>query len=247
MASFTDEILFIETPIDVMFFMHKAFMSHAKKAETMSGLLKTSDDIERLKPVIDHWLKHITYHVDTEDMFLTGPLQELELHDGRLVVRDNVIEHDEIRSGKIALEEFLSNGPTAGLTSLLESLVFAAEEEQHQELVQNVENLKLVIADALGEEKTSNRTIRHLHQSILALRVVEWDHFENEEAFVLPLVREQMTHNEQLKCASKLLFDSSSENPRWIIDDIYDGLSEEEIGEVEKLEREIQNCGLLDL
>ena len=52
MASFTDEILLIETPIDVMFFMHKVFMPHAKKAEDMAVSLRTREDVERLKPLV---------------------------------------------------------------------------------------------------------------------------------------------------------------------------------------------------
>jgi hypothetical protein len=238
-ASFTDEILLIETPIDIMFFMHKVFMAHAKKAELMASSSKTKEDIEQLKPVVDHWLKHITYHVDTEDEFLTGPLKEVELHDGRVVIRDNQNEHDEIRSGGKALATLLRKGESSGLDELLESLVFAAEEEQHKELVRNVDQLRAAVEEALGEEKTSKRTLRHLHQAILALRVIEWDHFENEEAFVLPLVREQMTHDEQLKCAGKLLLDDSADEERWVIEDIYEGLSQDERAKVKSLEEEI--------
>ena len=239
MASFTDEILLVETPIDVMFFMHKVFMTHAKKAENMAVSSKTREDVERLKPVVDHWLKHITYHVDTEDEFLTGPLREVELHDGRMVIRDNESEHNEIRSGGEGLVALMSNGESAGLDDLLESLVFAAEEEQHKELVKNVDRLRSAVEDALGEEKTSNRTLRHIHQAVLSLRVIEWDHFENEEAFVLPLVREQMSHDEQLRCAGKLLFDNSSKQRRWVIEDIYEGLSEDESIKLKSLEEEI--------
>ena len=239
MASFTDEILLIETPIDVMFFMHKVFMTHAKKAEDMAVSLRTREDVERLKPLVEHWLKHITYHVDTEDEFLTGPLQEVELHDGRMVVRDNENEHNEIRSGGEGVVALISAGNSAGLDDLLESLVLAAEEEQHKELVKNVDHLRSAVEKALGEEKTSNRTLRHIHQAVLSLRVIEWDHFENEEAFVLPLVREQMTHDEQLKCAGRLLFDNSSHEKRWVIEDIYEGLSEDETSKLKSLEDEI--------
>ena len=54
-------------------------------------------ELGELKEALDEWLKHILYHVDTEDVFLTGPLKEKTLPDGRLVVKDNVAEHDQIR------------------------------------------------------------------------------------------------------------------------------------------------------
>ena len=52
----------------------------------------------------------------------------------------------------------------------------------------------------------------------MALRILEFDHFEKEEAFVCPLVRDQMSENEQLDLAKKLLIDETADDPRWIID-----------------------------
>ncbi len=50
------------------------------------------------------------------------------------------------------------------------------------------------------------------------MRVLEFDHFENEEAFVCSIVRDQMTEAEQLDVARRLLIEDGAEDPRWIID-----------------------------
>ena len=62
----------------------------------------------------------------------------------------------------------------------------------------------------------------------MALKVAEYDHFENEEAFVLPLVKEHMTVEQQMDCVRKLLYEENSEHPRWIYDFIWDNLGDGE-------------------
>ena len=52
----------------------------------------------------------------------------------------------------------------------------------------------------------------------MALHVLEFDHFENEETFFLPLVREGFSEQQQLAIVGRLLFDGNTDNPRWIID-----------------------------
>ena len=52
----------------------------------------------------------------------------------------------------------------------------------------------------------------------MALHLLEFDHFENEETFVLPLVREGFSEQQQLEKVDRLLFDGNTDNPRWIID-----------------------------
>ena len=52
----------------------------------------------------------------------------------------------------------------------------------------------------------------------MALRILEYDHFENEEAFVVSEVREHMDEGQQLEIARRLLIEDGAEDPRWVID-----------------------------
>jgi len=52
----------------------------------------------------------------------------------------------------------------------------------------------------------------------MALRVLEYDHFENEEAFVVEMIAENLDESTQLTIAKHLLIDSSAEDTRWVID-----------------------------
>ena len=69
---------------------------------------------------------------------------------------------------------------------------------------------------------------------------MEFDHFENEEAFVLPLVREQMTYEQQLQLTGKLLFDSTDQNENWIVDFLFSVLDDDEKSLLQDLVAEIK-------
>ncbi len=70
----------------------------------------------------------------------------------------------------------------------------------------------------MGMDRVIARTRRHLHRQVMDLRILEFDHFENEEAFVCSEVRERMSEEEQLGIVRHLLIDESADDPRWIID-----------------------------
>ena len=72
------------------------------------------------------------------------------------------------------------------------------------------------------------------------MKVVEFDHFENEEAFVLPLVREQMSYEQQLQLTGKLLFDSTDQNENWIVDFLFSVLDDDEKSLLQDLVAEIK-------
>ena len=102
-----------------------------------------------------------------------------------------------------------------------------------------VEDLQIAIERVLTEDDLRVRSRKHLYRSVLALKVTEFDHFENEEASVFPLVKEQMSRNEQLECARKLLFQDSAAHSGWIFDFILNGLCESERILLQDLRKEI--------
>ena len=88
--------------------------------------------------------------------------------------------------------------------------ILEMDDLEHLKVMDKISAVQNSIVDAFGVEKLKARSLRGLYQSVLDLKVVEFDHFENEEAFVLPLVREQMTYEQQLQLTEKLLFDSTT-------------------------------------
>jgi hypothetical protein len=112
----------------------------------------------------------------------------------------------------------MEKGDAAGLAENVKAAMLALEEEQHKELVEKVQEVEEVLKAALGEEAVIARTRRHLYRQVMGLRILEFDHFENEEAFVCSIVREAVSEQGQLDLARRLLMDEEAKDPRWVID-----------------------------
>ena len=218
---FHDPIKTLESPIEVMYLMHKVFMSHSDHTLELVSKVETGEcSIADVKRSFDLWIKHLLYHVQTEDIYMTGPLKEKKLQDGRMVLKENVSEHNDLR--EMGADLFAKIGKDAR-ESLIED-VLALDEQNHEELLDQLRIADSAIIETLGEQTILRRSIRHIYRSIFDFIVVEFDHFENEESFVLPLVHDQMSYAEELECVRKLLIDDDSDNPTWILDFVRENL-----------------------
>ena len=94
----------------------------------------------------------------------------------------------------------------------------------------------------MGDKKVTARTIRHIHSRIMSVRILELDHFENEEAFVVNLVRDEIDEAGQLYMVRRLLIDETAGKPRWIIDWVYSELDDSEKALLKDLENRFQDA-----
>ena len=100
--------------------------------------------------------------------------------------------------------------------------------------------MESALQEVLGEKKVTARTIRHIHSRLIGVRILELDHFENEEAFVVSLVRDEVDEAGQLYIIRRLLIDESAEDPRWIIDWVYSELDSADQALLKDLETRFQ-------
>ena len=211
------EIVSLDSPIDVQYLMHKVYGAVSMQVEQMAQDLQDGGDLEAFNEAFGLWGKHLLYHAQTEDQYMTGPLKDSQ------PARDNEAEHAGLAGKAKDFIAFLKKGDTAGVEDSL-AAVLAFEEQQHEELERRLRDVEEVLSEESGEDALLSRTRRHLYARVVALRVAEFDHFENEEAFVFPVVRERMDEEQQLEVARRLLFDEDSDDPRWIIDWLADAL-----------------------
>ena len=207
-----EEITRLESPIDVMLLMHKAFHAISERTERLAARLEGGGDLQAFEEAFEFWAKQLIYHATAEDKYMTTPLTNCQ------PARTNEAEHAALAEQAMAVNGFLEEGDAAGLAESVRATMRALQEEQHKELTDKLEEVAKVLKKEIGEAKLVARTRRHLYAKVLALRLAEYDHFENEEAFVVSLVRERMTEKEQLEVARRLLMDDESQDPRWIVD-----------------------------
>ncbi len=232
MPLFTDTITRLESPIDVMYLMHKVYMGVSDRTEELARRAQDGGDLDEFKLNLDAWLKHLLYHAETEDTFMTGPLREKQLQDGRMPLKDNEREHNDLREKGGHVLSMVD----ASETNLSAEEILSMEDEEHAKLQERVDEVTSIVDEVIEEKIATARTRRHLYQSVMALRIAEFDHFENEEAFVHPLVKDQMTSTQELECARRLLIEDDADNPRWIIELIYGEISDDEKLLLERLE-----------
>ena len=207
-----DDVTRLNNPIDVMYLFHKAFMALSMRTENLAAESVNGSDLTVFQEAFESWRQLFLYHVDTEDKYMTAPLLESQ------AARKNEAEHEELRQSTTDVRDILDKGDSAGLSKYVTEVMRVMDEEQHEELTWKMQEVEDYLRQAIGENRVVARTRRHLYGLVMTLRILEFDHFENEEAFVVTEVRERMTVDQQLEVARHLIIDDKAEKPRWIID-----------------------------
>ncbi|MDA0771243.1 MAG: hypothetical protein O2821_13640, partial [Chloroflexi bacterium] len=195
-----DDITRLESPIDVQILLHKAFHALSLRVEQMAAESEKGGDLTEFQDGFGFWVKQLLYHATTEDNFMTNPLKDQP-------ARDNEAEHVELVKNATGIVEFLGKGDAAGLEDSVKAAMFTLDEQQHEDLIDSAKNIQDILMKEMGQDRVVVRTRRHLYRKVMDMRILEFDHFENEEAFVNPLVREQMTDQQELALAKRLLID----------------------------------------
>ena len=208
----TEDITRLDSPIDVMYLMHKAMRADTAKAEAKLAEAVEGADMQPFIDAFGFWAKELLYHATAEDKYMTTPLTNSQ------PARDNEAEHAELAQKAGAAVELAEKGDVGGFEQTVKDAMLSVSEKQHEELSERMDDVMGVLQREIGDERMAARARRHLYQKIVELRILENDHLENEEAFVLPVVREQMTEAEELEVARRLLIDEDAEDPKWIIE-----------------------------
>ncbi len=191
-----EEITKLDGPIDVMYLLHKAFRAQSARTEQLAAGLEEGGDLQAFMEAFEFWGKQLLYHAAAEDDYMTAPLTDSQ------AARDNEAEHEELREHATEVIGFLEKGDAAGLAENvyaamlpleeeqgggpverfqgvenLQAAMLALEGEQHEELVERFQEVEEQLKRALGENKVVARTRRHLYRRVMALRILEYDHF----------------------------------------------------------------------
>ena len=227
----TTEITRLDHPIDVMFLIHKALRAEAAKVEEMVRQFDIGHSLQAFRCAFNFWAATLAYHAQQEDKYMTAPLTNSQ------PARENEAEHVELGGMLGNLAEFMGEDQTKGIAQRVTEAMLALNKDQHADLVEKLEDVMAVLNEEIGTTKVIARTQRHLYQRVLALRVAQDDHLENEEAFVLPEIWLRISEEDQLKMAQRLLIDEDAEEQRWVMDWVAQALSPKELELLEGLER----------
>lgn len=92
-------------------------------------------------------------------------------------------------------------------------------EAAHGQLAEMIEDVRTYLHE-IGQTTVNARTRRNLYGKVVALRIAQDDHLEEEEEFVLPMIRQGISEAHQLEMARRLLIDQEAQDQQWILDGI---------------------------
>jgi hypothetical protein len=116
--------------------------------------------------------------------------------------------------------DFHADMEDAHMTPHLPDSPLARDNEAgHARLAQRAEVIQRYLQQ-LEHQTVTTRTRRRLYGQVVALRIDQDDHFEEEVELVLPLLREHLTTKQQLEVVSHLLHDphASGSEAGWVLD-----------------------------
>jgi hypothetical protein len=108
-------------------------------------------------------------------------------------------------------------------------------ESGHKALLEGLEDLQGCLHEELGRMVVIPRTQRQLFGKVIALLIAQADLLEEEEEIVLPVIRQQISEEQQIEMARRLLLDLDSEDERWMLDWVAQNISETERQALEQL------------
>jgi hypothetical protein len=98
----------------------------------------------------------------------------------------------------------------------------------HRQLLDGLEDLQRCLHEELERTVVIPRTQRQLFGKVITLLIAQADLLEEEEEIVLPMLRQHFGEEQQLEMVRRLLFDSESEDERWMLRWVAQHLSEAE-------------------
>ncbi len=215
----------LRRPIDVVHLIHKALRATAARAEKECEQLDALGGLHSFNLVFNSWV--------------TILLTQTELK--RQHVRS--VSADSPQKG--LAKPTHDNSPLPQTDAPDSSAVVAAPAEDlmseplmslDDELLDCVQGVLTVLNEEIGKTSVITRTKQHVHRKVLALRIVQEDQFETEEALVLPAIRDSISERRQLQMARSLLIDEGADDPRWLIDWVASELDPAERQQLARLE-----------
>jgi len=104
------------------------------------------------------------------------------------------------------------------MTPLLPTSPLAREnEEAHQRLAHRMAEIRTYLQEVGAEAVVTTRIRRRLFGHVVALRIDQEDHLEEEEELVLPMLRERLAIAQQLEIVRRLLLALETEDPTWVV------------------------------
>ena len=212
----TSEFTVLESPLDAIRLIHKALRSRGAMVAQIAEQAGAESSLQAFRCAFDSWASGLLYFFEQEDALMSPA----------------ALEAESSRPGAKSVTQ-LEHG---GLAHKVKREMAAANGRGHLELTEMLEEVLTVLNGEIQRTSIIQRTRQHLCQRVLSLRLALDDHLEDEETFLLPMLRRSMSEDRQREVVRRLLYDEESPEPLWIMNWVAEALTPEERQLLEGLE-----------
>ena len=193
----TSEFTALESPLDAIRLIHKALRSRGAMVAQIAEQAGAESSLQAFRCAFDSWASGLLYFFEQEDALMSPA----------------ALEAESSRPGAKPVTQ-LEHG---GLAHKVKREMAAANGRGHLELTEMLEEVLTVLNGEIQRTSIIQRTRQHLCQRVLSLRLALDDHLEDEETFLLPMLRRSMSEDRQREVVRRLLYDEESPEPHWIM------------------------------
>ncbi|MCH8225763.1 MAG: hemerythrin domain-containing protein [Chloroflexi bacterium] len=212
----TSEFTALESPLDAIRLIHKALRSRGAMVAQIAEQAGAESSLQAFRCAFDSWASGLLYFFEQEDALMSPA----------------ALEAESSRPGAKPVTQ-LEHG---GLAHKVKREMAAANGRGHLELTEMLEEVLTVLNGEIQRTSIIQRTRQHLCQRVLSLRLALDDHLEDEETFLLPMLRRSMSEDRQREVVRRLLYDEESPEPHWIMNWVAEALTPDERQLLEGLE-----------
>ena len=204
----TSEFTALESPLDAIRLIHKALRSRGAMVAQIAEQAGAESSLQAFRCAFDSWASGLLYFFEQEDALMSPA----------------ALEAESSRPGAKSVTQ-LEHG---GLAHKVKREMAAANGRGHLELTEMLEEVLTVLNGEIQRTSIIQRTRQHLCQRVLSLRLALDDHLEDEETFLLPMLRRSMSEDRQREVVRRLLYDEESPEPLWIMNWVAEALTTDE-------------------
>jgi hemerythrin-like domain-containing protein len=103
------------------------------------------------------------------------------------------------------------------MTAALNRPIARTNEAEHQHLTELLADLQTYLQQQADPGTVTSKTRRQVLGKVVALGIAQDDHLEEEEERILPVIRQQMSEEQQRDLACRLLQDCETADACWIM------------------------------
>ncbi len=203
----------LKDPIETVYVIHKALGAAAWRGwDTLNQLTPIlGGTLEAFELAFNSWVSALMWHVERGGESVSELLSRRQAalagrSDTAFSARHQAVKPDRIEDRPQSLAQRAKKA------------VEALGDKRHKALLQRIEDVLQTLEQETSGKMAITHVQQHLYGPVLRLRRTQQHYLQEEETSVVPIIRESLDEQNQIRLVKGLLIDEGGAMPRWMLD-----------------------------